>query len=513
MQKKEGFFHKIAGFVFASSDPEAIKKRELKKIAKEINRQKFKWYKPSTGEALPQMGRFFCDIYATVGPAQGMLSNANSSEALKMIVVEESLSERQVKIKEGLSEERLKERAEKEEAKALESQVAKELESFQRDFTSEKTKNIDHIYSQVEEFSNFVMFDYYFMLKKFDPSIPEHDYSYAPRCDTIRSEYILDDLRDFAAVASGLPLNADWKTIFAMIKHYRGVEPAALNRWAKIVRSVAEVRKSNILPLIIRHIAKNPIEQVKPVTVTVRVVDAYILKLRTQTEAFLKKIVQETKTSKTSQLANKLFGTASPESLVNYTDESSENFRRRNFTGYTRATELNSLSAFLSMYLKTDITKINDLCFVRGQWVVQEDSTAFSNSYHALIDLSAKIKAFDDSLSVDAPLGIKLRALLARQERDREAKDQLKTHLKDVNRDALALLTEGAQNLVVIGKSLKMLITDHEKQHQRAILNWKEIESAAEKNISEMLSESYKKVYSIVMLLQVCLKGGSGKGS
>ncbi len=455
------------------------------------------------------MGRFFYDIYETIGPAQGLLSNANSSAALKLIVVEESLSERQIEIKEGLAEERLKERAQNENTSTLESQVNKELTEFQREFTTEKTKNIDHIYSQIEEFSNFVMFDYYFMLKKFDSTMPENNFSYVPKCETIRGEYVLDDLKDFAAVAYGLPLNADWKVIFSMIKHYRGVDPTALNRWTKIVRALSDVRKSNIIPLIIRHIGKNPVEQVKPVTVNARIVDGYISKLHTQTEGFLKKIVQETKTSKVAQLVQQLFGSAPPSSLENYTAEVSENFKKKGFTGFARATELNCLAAFFSAYLKTDISEITDLCLVRGQWAFQEDTVSFSNSYHALIDLSAKIKAFDESLSEEAPLGAKLKSLLLRQEHDHEAKNQLKTNLKDVNRDALSLLTESARNLVVIGKNFKMLIDDHEKQPHSVIINWKEIEGAADKNVSAILAAGYKKVYAIVMLLQIYLKGDS----
>ena len=510
-EKEEGFFKKLTQLLFSSSDPEAVKRRDLKNIAKEINRQKFKWYKPSSGETLPQMGRFFYEIYATVGAAQGMLSNANASAALKMIVVEESLSENQRKIKENLTEERLKERAEQENTNSLESKVTKELAEFQREFASEKAKAIDHIYSQIEEFSNFVMFDYYFMLKKFDSNMPERNYTYVPQCATIRGEYVLDDLKDFAAVAYGLPLNADWKTIFAILKSYKGAEPAAIARWTKLVRMLADVRKSDILTLIIKHIEQNPAARIKPVTSNARVVDAYISKMRTQTESFLKKIVQETKTSKASQLSQQLFGHEPPESLSNYTIPISETFKRRGFTGFTRAAELNYLAAFFNAYLKSVITEITSLCLMRGQWTLQEDSAAFSNSYHALIDLAAKIKAFDATLSDDAPLGTKLKSLLVRQEHDREARDQLKTHLKDINRDALKLLTESAQNLVVIGKNIKLLIDDYGKQPHKLISNWKEIESAAENDVGSTLTTGYKKVYAIVMLLQIYLKGGSGK--
>jgi hypothetical protein len=42
---------------------------------------------------------------------------------------------------------------------------------------------------------NFVNFDYYFLLKKFDSGIPERTFSYVPKFETIRGEYVLEDLK------------------------------------------------------------------------------------------------------------------------------------------------------------------------------------------------------------------------------------------------------------------------------------------------------------------------------
>lgn len=492
--------------MFAYSDLEAVKRRELKRIAKEINRKKFKWYKPATGEALPQMGRFFFDIYAVVGPAQAMLSKANTSALLKLIVIEESLSEKQRKIKEGLAEEQLRERARSESAGNLEAQVATELEDFQREFTEEKIQRINHTYSQIEAFADFVMFDYYFMLKKFDSSIPERDFSYVPRCSAIRGEYVLEDLKDFAAASYSLPVNAEWKSIFAMIKNYRGDEPVELGQWTKILRQVDNVRKSNILALIISHIDKNPSGHIKPIAPNTRIVEAYISKFNERTEGFLKKIAQESKVSMATKLLQQLFGFVPPATLRNYTAEASEDFKSKNFAGFTRVAELNYLNAFLSAYLKTAITEITDLCVVRGKWLLHEDSAVFSGNYHALIELSGKIKEFDESLDEMAPLGSKLKTLFLRQEHDREARSQLGTNLKDVNRVAMTLLYAGMQSLLAIGKSLKMLLEDHKKKPSVLITNWDQLENITGKGIEGMLAEVYRKVYAIVMLLQIYLK-------
>ena len=54
------FFQKIISMFFGNSDPEAEKKRLLKGIAKDLSHSKYKFYKFSTDEALPQLASSCC---------------------------------------------------------------------------------------------------------------------------------------------------------------------------------------------------------------------------------------------------------------------------------------------------------------------------------------------------------------------------------------------------------------------------------------------------------------------
>ena len=59
------------------------------------------------------------------------------------------------------------------------------------DFDGEKIKKIDTFYSQLQLMVNFVSFDYLFLLKKFDSGIPERTFTYTPKYEAIRGEYVL----------------------------------------------------------------------------------------------------------------------------------------------------------------------------------------------------------------------------------------------------------------------------------------------------------------------------------
>jgi hypothetical protein len=500
------FIDKILGMFFSSTDPEVLKKRKLKAIAKDLSKLRYKWYKPGSEEALPGMGKFFYDLYKVVGAAQVILANANTSPMLKNIAVELAMSPTQLKLKDGFTEEAIKERAKSMPPKELSVIVKNELAAFIAEFDSEKIRRIDTLFSQLEMMVNFVAFDYFFLLKKFDSNIPERTFSYTPKCETIRGEYVLEDLKDFAHVAYSLPLDADWPKIFEIVKAYREVEPVAIGQWNKLMNALGEIKRTEVLELIIRHLSKDPSYVVQADVISDRIVDSYILKLKTQTEMTIQQIYQENRNSKASELLRQIFGTEAVIRLKNYAERSNAQFAKKMLGGYIYVEELNYMKAFLIDYFKRDIRAITDLFLVRGKWSMPQLSTSYSGSFHELLELSDKITAFDESLAEDAEIGSKLRTMLTRAERDKEAVKQLRTNLKDVNDNALKFLSTGTQHFIAIARTLKNILEDFEKTPHDLITNWKELELNADRPVKEWIVEVYKQIYSFVMLMQLYLK-------
>ncbi|HNY16968.1 MAG TPA: DUF5312 family protein [Treponemataceae bacterium] len=503
----DSIFQRVFGMFLSSSDPEVEKKRQLKALAKELTKSKYKWYRPSSQEALPGMGKFFYEIYKVIGAAQVILANANSSLVLKNLLVELSLSKRQVELKERLTEDAIKERAKTVAVKELATQVKDELAAFMSEFDTEKVKSIDALYSQLEMMVNFVSFDYFFLLKKFDSSIPERTFSYNPKYETIRGEYVLEDLKDFAAVAYALPLTADWPKIFTFVKAYREVEPVAIGQWNKLMNALAEIRRTGILERIIRHLGSDPTYVVTYDQVSDRIVDNYLMKMKTQTEMVVQQISQENRSSKASELLKQIFGTDSIVRLKNYAERANPPFEKKMLGGYLYVEELNFMKAFLIDYFKRDIRALTDLFLVRGKWTVSSMSAGYSGSFHALLELSDAITEFDDSLAEDGELGTKLHAMLARADRDKEVVKQLRTQLKDVNDRALRYLTDGTQHLIIIARNLKAILEDFEKTPRGLLSNWKELELNADRPIKEWVVDVYRQIFSFVSLMQLYLKG------
>lgn len=506
-QKKDSFLIRILQLFLPSDDAAAVTKRHLKAIAKEISRNKFsKWYKPSSEEFQPHLARFFFEVYKVVGPARALLASAASSKVLKAITVEQNFSKHQSQLREKLMPEAIKERAKNMNQKELTAQIKKEFDALMNGFNEKKIDEIDILYTQMQQFIHFVLFDYYFFLKKFDPALPEDKFSYTPNFSNVSAEYLKDALKDFTAVLYGLSLDTNWEKLFLTITAYKNVQPVNTSQWKKLLSLLNDVRRSQILEKIIRHITKDPTYVVEISTSTEKITGEYLKQVDTSIENTLKAILTEQKNSQVAVLARRVFGDTVPSGTKYYHQRSNAAFEKRGLQGYMYADAMNYLKSFLVDYFKSDIRALSDLLLVRGQWTQQTLSAEYSESYHMLMQISSKILEFDEKLSEVSEMGVKFRTLLSRMEREKEAGKHVQKHLHDVNETALRLIKAALKNIMTLGNAVKSCIADYDKPHRDLLQNWKEIEQHADKPVGEWMNAVYTKVYNFLVLEQAILK-------
>jgi hypothetical protein len=504
--QRGGFLSRLFGLFSGIGDPEVEKKRQLRIIAKELNRSRYKFYRPKGQEALPGLAKFFYEVYKITAPAQVLLENAASSGALRAFVIESFLSSEQRELAERLTEASILERAKNIQLATLQEEIKRDMTSFFVIFDGETSKQIDAAYNTILEFINFVNFDYYFLLKKFDSGIPERSFSYKPKFEIINGEYVLDDIQDFLEVFIPLDLESDWMRIFAALKEYRKVDVVQAEMWNKLAPAASEVKKSGVLDQIVRHLKKDPYWECKPRYPNERIVEPFLQKLKTQIETIIQRIIQERRNSKIDEIARAIFGTTVVLRMKNYTDKANVIFAKKMLGGYTQTTALNYLKAYLMDYFKKDIRELVDLLIVRGQWSTNLQSQQLSDCYHTILDVSDRILAFDDELADENELGTRIRSALAKADRDKEAMKYLRNILKDINDRATAMISRAAVNLIGVGRQLKALIEDETRPHHELIINWKEVENQSPKPLKSWLVETYKKIYYIVQLLQFFVK-------
>ena len=500
------FFSRLFSKFLKNSDPEAEKKRLLKNIAKDASKSKYKFIKPSSQEVTPQLAKFLYDIYKTIAPAQAMVRGIQNPNALKNAVISSGMTESQRELYEQLAEENIEEMSTKISFSDLDEQIKNALQQFSNEFDSERIAALNDTYKKMEMFKTFCDFDYFFVLKKFDSSLRESTFSTPPKFETIRGNYIIDDLKDFLDIVNSMPLDGSWANVLKVFKDFRGIEPVAPKNWNKIISTLRDVKLSGILDMTIKLILQDPLYTQKVSMDEENFVDEFIDKLKNQTLTKLKNIEKQRKDSKIDELATSVFGSSNVIRLKNYTSANNDIFLRKGLDGYLYYQPLNYMKAFLTDYFKKDIREFADLVLIRGKWTTNILSKQSSDVYNALIANSEDLNNFDESISEESERGAKIKGLSLRSDRDTEATKILRTQLRDVNEEALEILTSASQNLVHFAKDVKALLEDKEKSSPQMISNWKELEHFAETPIKDMGIAIYKKIYNFVTLMQVFLK-------
>ena len=500
--KETSFFQRILDTLFKSSDPEVEKRRLMRNIEKELSKTKFKFYKAKGDEVLPAFAKTFFAFYKVISPAQIFFQNYQNDKALQAFVMNSVLSNKQIELIDSLSEESISAEANTIPLQQLNAKIKNRIEQLCIDFDSNLINKIDTIYTQLILFKSFCSYDYFFLLRKFTSLIREYDFSSIPNFEAINGKYIVDDLKDFISIAWDLTQYDNWTDMFQLLKKLKDPEPVSQSTWLKMLSRIREIQKSRVFEMMLQLIQEDTSFEFSPKEGLEHIAESYLDKIRRETEKTLGQLQLAQKTSKIDSLVSSIFGTTSVIRMKNYTEDQSNVFEKRNIGAFSYHQPMNYMKAFILDYIKKDGRELADLILVRGKWSTSTLSTAMSESYHSLLELSDKIIEFDETLSDSSPLTNKLRTLLGRCERDKEAMNVLHTVLGDINNEAKNLLVSGSQNIIVFAKNIKMILEDHQKPHPELIINWKELDHFSEKPLKEMGVSVYKQLYQFVTLMQ-----------
>ena len=500
--KKGGVFRQLAEF-FSSSNPEKEKKRELKALAHALRKINNKLYNPKNGQALPGLAKLFFEFYRTLGPAQTLLAHAKSSNVLKSILVESSLNKEQAALKERFSEQAIRERLNAAPGQTTIDELKNDLRTFAAVFDPVRSKEINEQYKSLAVLLHLVHFDYYMLLRKFDPQMREGDYLSNPHFESTSAQYAEDELKDFLEILPALDPLEDWNTLWSLLKAYRGVEPVAPDAWRRLLAPIRRLAKTGELEMVAQLIAGNPYLRPSPRVYRGNIVEEYLTKLRAETEATLQKVAKERRSQSIEVLVKQVFGSLAPSHLANYSEEANQQLVRKQLGGYTFAVPLNYLYAFLIDFVKRDLSQAMETILIRGKWSDPSLSQILSESHHQLLDIAEELEGFDAELSPDSEHGRRLASMVARADKDRQRAYLARRLTNKVNENARDLLLRAGQHCVTVGKMLKQVVDDVSRGKPQLIINWSELASRSQRNLKEQLVSDYKKLYYFLQLMKL----------
>ncbi len=501
-----GFFTGLFSGLINGGDLEREKKRLLKDIRKELRKHN-RFYKINGDLAQPGLAKWFHDIYRVVGPADILLEKYGNSDVLKSVIIESFLPEDVRDNVGNLHPDRIKERAEKvKDIKILSEQVKEELIRLYSALNADTEKRINKLYNDLNRLQAFTRFDYHFLLRKFDSMLPDRDFTYNPRFEAINGQYIKENLMDFLEVYYGLDAAAEWDLLFDVLKSYRDLDLVSQAAWKKLLAGRREMLKTQPFVLIIRHLEEDPKWTILPEKTNYAIVQDYFNRVKTGADLTIQEVLRNRRKRQMEALLMKLFGTTTIVRTQFYTERENLTFHKKMLPGYTLVEPLNFLKAFFLDYYKSNVRILVDLLLIQGKWATKLSSQQFSEAYHQLLSLSDQLTGFDTGLADDGPDGSKIKRLLRQATRDRSSLATLKKVLQEVNTEARRLINASAQNLIVLGKSIKQLLAEQKAEGDEIIINWKEIEGWAETPIEEQMADAYTRIYYLIQLLQLYMK-------
>ena len=505
--QKESFFQSLLSSLFNRSSPEADKKKKLKAIAKSISKSKFHaFYRPANAEMTGAFGKLMFDLYKVVSPAQTMFANTPNPAIFNRMLINYVLSDNQLALLEEFDENNILEKAKTVPINQLQKDMEAKLQTFLNEFDGARVTKAENLSKAFSYFKDFCTFDYYVIIRKYDPSFREYGFDSTPRLDKVNAEYIMDNLKDFLTVAYQITDESiAWNDLFEMFKQTQNRELVSIGNWKKIIAKIRAIQASQTLDMIIQHASEDPSYRTELNPNVPSVIEPFMDKTEADTRALLHKIQAQQKESKASSICVQIFGTADPQSMKNYVPSFNAVLEKKDLSLLEYAEPLNFLKTFLIEFVKKTIREYYEVVVIRGQW----DSTLsapMSNAYQELLKMSDDISQFDDSFAEDGTMGSKIKTLLPKTAHDAGAENIINRVVSDANDMARGYIIQGTQALITIGKTIKQLIEDYSLPKPIIVQNWKELEKYVDTPMKEFSVDIYKKIYLFAQLMQTYIQ-------
>ncbi|MDR2630360.1 MAG: DUF5312 family protein [Spirochaetaceae bacterium] len=492
-------------FSFISGDNEAgsdNNKILLRQIVREISQNKYaKFFKAKSEEYEPAMAQFFYDIYKTIYPAQAFAQDTEKLARIRHITIEAFMDKTTKEAVRRLTPDAIEARSKTTPPRELIAQLKEDLNTLSSGFDVNRINSANRCYNLMLTFFQFVEFDFFMLLRKFDLDLSPGDFSVPPKFTAVKADSLIHDLENFQIISQALEPSADWKNVFTIFKACQ-MPVIPLEQWNILLQNLKEVKSSGIIDLTVQYATRNPIWIVKPQIPREQAMDSWLESKQNEIQGYIAKIVNTQRNAQIEALAKNIFGTADIIRLRYYTDKNSEIYRKKNLETFTHAAGLNYLLAFITEYLDKELQELCDILLIRGQWTSNPASREMSDGFHGVMELPEQILALDNTLSEKGDNGARLRGALLRVDRDKSQIRYINSIIGNINEEAQALITSAAQNLIIVGKHIKNLLDDFQKSPHELIMNWKELGYVSRTPIGQRIADAYKKINFFIQLMQ-----------
>jgi hypothetical protein len=500
----EDIMDKVFSF-FSGEGISDEKQNMLKAIAKELGHSKYaKFFRVRTEEVDPSFSSFLFSVYKTIFPIKLFMKDEKKMAILRHLTVETCIEPNIQEIIKRLDSVALDEKAKTMPGEQLITAIQADINLLTTQFDQDHITAVNHRYGMASVLHQFVKFNFSGFFKKFDPHFADGAFLVEPKFPAIKTILIIDQIGDFLTATQPLKPEEDWNSLLNILKMIEGQELVNPEHFNTMVKTIREIHASKILELVVQYTLRNPVWQYKHNIFKETVGDAWLETKRAEAFGYISKINNAKKNTQISALTKEIFESADLTRLEHYNVQLSEPYRRKNTDTFLYAEGINYLKAFMEDYVEKEIKELCDILIIRGQWTNNSMSREMSEALHKLLEITRNILDLDTVMSEDGADGSRLRAAILRIDRDPTQLRYINSILGKVNAQALEIINEAAQEMIVIGKHMKVLIEDVQKKHPELLVNWREINLVSKDPLAQRMVVNFKKINYFIQLMHLC---------
>jgi uncharacterized protein with HEPN domain len=496
-------------FSFFSGDANATddKTNMLKQIFKDLSQNKYaKFFRAKTEEADPSLASFLFTVYKMTYPIKIFMQDPGKMAKLKQAIIETAMDSAILDTVKNLDPALIQSRAKTMPSQELIAQIQADMTKLSSEFDSSKAGGADRYYNMVNALSQLVNFNYPAFFKKFDSGFIEGVFEGEPKFPAIKAGYILKELGEFLSVSKAMKPEADWNNVLNLFTACGGQELIQPDLFIMLVSNLNDIHITKVFEQIVQYCLRNPVWQWKARIPDEHIGRDWLESKRNEAQDCIDAINNAHKNTQIRALTKEIFDSSDLMRLENYVPAKGAIYAEKDLETFLYAEGLNYLKAFLEDYLEKEIRELCDILLIRGQWVNNDMSKEMSEALHQLLESAAPIAELDQTMTEDGSDGSRLKAAMLRVDRDRTQARYINSIIGSNNEEALAMINAAAQNFIIIGKHLKVLIEDVQKKHPELFLNWRELAMASKEPLTQRMIGDYKKINYFIQLMRLCTR-------
>ena len=481
------------------------KQNMLKAIGKDLSQNKYaKFFRVRTEDADPSFLSFLFSLYKTIYPIKLFMRDERKMAMFRHLTVESCIDNSIKETVNRLSPMYLEEKMKTVPGEQLIASIQGDMELLTDQFDYDRIKTVNHRYEMTGAMGQFVRYNFPGFFKKFDSHFADGSFIVEPKFPAVKTILIVDQIGEFLTVTQPLRPEDDWNSMLSLLKSIEGRDLVNPEQFGAMIRTLREIHTSKILELMVQYTLRNPIWQWRHSTITETVGEAWLEAKKVEAFEYISKINNAKKNSQINALINEIFESSDLIRLEHYNPQLSEVLRSKNVEPYLYADGLNYLNCFMDDFIEKEVRELCDILLIRGQWTNNTMSREMSEALHSLLEIPPQIVDLETVLSEDGTDGSRLRGALLRIDRDSTQARYINSIVAKNNDNALEIIQDAAQSLIIIGKQLKNLIEDLQKKHPELLVNWREVNLASKEPMPQRMVAGFKKINYFVQLMHLC---------